>query len=159
MNKIITLEEITQLSSSLKKNKKSIVLVGGCFDIVHIGHIEFLMKAKKFGNILCVLLEHDKKVRLLKGGNRPFNNQKERAQFLSAISFIDYIIPLPFLKSDSDYDQLIFSLKPDVIAVTTDDPFLEKKKGQANHIGGKIKKIPLIKTRSTSKIANLLGID
>ena len=62
-----------------------IVLVGGCFDILHLGHVVFLEKAKKEGDVLVVLLESDEKVRFLKGKGRPVHTQSERAEILSAL--------------------------------------------------------------------------
>ena len=68
---------------------KNIVLVGGCFDIVHLGHLIFLEKAKAKGDILIVLLESDENIRKNKGQNRPINNQEDRALFLSKLKMVD----------------------------------------------------------------------
>lgn len=159
MNKILNLQEANSTVANLKKNKKSIVLVGGCFDILHIGHIRFLQEAKKKGDRLLVLLENDKKVGLLKGKNRPLFTQKERAAVLSAISCVNYVILLPFINTDSEYNNLVLSLKPDIIAVTENDPNLGKKKMQAELVKGKMEIIPFVKTFSSSKLAKLLGLD
>lgn len=97
---------------------KKVVLAGGCFDVLHPGHIVFLQKAKKLGNILIVLLESDEKIKQLKGQNRPFFKQRERAAVLKGIKFIDQIIMLPYMKSDEDYEKVIKKLKPDIIAAT-----------------------------------------
>lgn len=101
----------------MDKDKK-IVLVGGCFDILHPGHIIFLEKAKKMGDYLVVLLESDEKIRKVKGGSRPFFSQKERAKILQALCCVDEVINLPDINSDQAYDQIIGKIKPDIIAAT-----------------------------------------
>lgn len=156
MTKIISFRN---LDNELKNIKKPIVLTGGCFDILHVGHIKFLKEASKLGDSLLILLESDKKVRNLKGQNRPYFPQKDRAEVLSALSFVDYVILLPFVENDGDYSQIISKIKPAIIAVTTHDPIMEKKKRQAGLVGGKIEIIPYVKTFSSSQIAKLLGIE
>lgn len=155
MAKIINLKQL----GSIKRNTSKLVLCGGCFDIFHIGHLRFLQTAKKSGDILMVLLEPDEKVKKLKGQNRPIHTQRERAQILSNISLIDYVVTLPDLKSDSDYYKLIKKIKPDIIAVTKNDIILKKKKIQAKKVGAGLLVINLINTPSTTQRIKLLGID
>lgn len=159
MNKIITLQKITQVIKSVHNTGKSIVLVGGCFDILHIGHIKFLEEAKKMGDILLVLLESDPKVKKLKGKNRPYFTQKERACVIASLLYTDYVILLPEINQDRDYERLVMQLKPDIIAVTENDPLLEKKKQQADVAGGELKTVPFIKTFSSSRLAKILGME
>ncbi len=118
MGQIISISQAASLSSRLKKEGKSICLVGGCFDVLHPGHVIFLEKAKKAGDILVVLLESDEKIKKLKGVNRPVHTQKMRAIVLKALKFVDQIILLPDMKDDSDYEKLIKKIKPDIIAAT-----------------------------------------
>ena len=80
--------------------KKITVLAGGCFDVLHPGHIVFLEKAKKAGDYLVVLLESDKKIRKLKGKGRPVHSQKERAEILSALKSVDSVVCLPYMEND-----------------------------------------------------------
>lgn len=133
--------------------KKYLVLVGGCFDVLHPGHIVFLQKAKKAGSHLLVLLESDQKIRQLKGAGRPVHTQKERAKNLSAIKAVDFIVCLPWLKSDSEYDELISKIKPDIIAATKGDTGIEHKKRIAKKVGAKLVYVTKkIGQYSTSKI-------
>lgn len=159
MAKIIDLERIKTIASSLKQNRKTVVLAGGCFDIIHIGHIKFLAEAKKLGDILVIFLESDEKVKKLKGTNRPIFTQKERAAVIAVLEPVDYVVTLPPISDDEDYQKLVFQLSPDVIAVTENDPLLAKKKKQADKIGAKIAVVPYIKTFSSSKLAHFLGFD
>lgn len=117
---------------------KKVVLAGGCFDILHPGHVIFLQKAKKAGDILVVLLESDQKVKKLKGVNRPVHTQKERAIVLKALKFVDRVILLPNMKNDSDYERLIKQIKPDIIAATEGADDNHFKKQAAKLVGAKL---------------------
>jgi FAD synthetase len=157
MARIVNLEGLKKIFP--RESKERIILTGGCFDILHIGHVRFLFEAKKLGDYLVVLLESNKKVRKLKGENRPVFVQKERAEMLSALRSVDLVVLLPTMENDSDYLSLIMKIKPDIIAVTENDPLMGKKRGQAKKIGGELKVIPFIKTFSTSTLAQILGVD
>lgn len=140
-----------------KKNKT--VLVGGCFDILHYGHISFFTEAKKHGDRLIVLLESDEKVRLLKGEGRPFHTQEQRKIMLEALRAVDEVISLPFMKTNEDYYTLIKKIAPSVIAFTEGDPKLDHKMKQTEMIGAKGVIIPKVETHSTTKLAKLLGLE
>lgn len=157
MNQIIKPKEAIKISKEIRDKNKSIVLVGGCFDILHIGHVKFLESAKNLGDILFVLLENDQNVKKLKGVNRPINSQTERAQVLEALKFVDYIILLPNMKNDNDYDKLISRLKPVIIATIESDLLIKHKNRQAKIVGGKvIQVISRLKNKSTSRLARLI---
>lgn len=138
---------------------KKVVLVGGCFDLLHFGHIEFLRQAKACGDYLLVALESDKKIKQLKGDGRPIHNQTQRRQMLEALSFVNKVISLPMMHDDADYFNLVKRIKPAVIAVTQGDPILTKKQQQAEIVGAKLVVIPKIHTPSTSQLAKLLGLE
>ena len=159
MAKIINLEVLETEIESIKRAWQSIVLVGGCFDILHVGHIKFLKEAKKNGDYLLVLLESDKTVKKLKGGNRPNFQQKDRAEVLASIKYVDSVVLLDPIGKDEEYSKLIAQIRPDIIAITENDPIMEKKKNQAKMVGGKLVEIPHIKTYSSSQIAKLIGIE
>lgn len=118
---------------------EKIVLVGGCFDVLHPGHITFLEKAKKMGGFLVALLESDEKIRKIKGKDRPVYSQKEREIMLKSLKAVDQVILLPFMEKEKDYDELVKTIKPDVIATTQGDPNLYHKKRAAKLVGAKLK--------------------
>jgi rfaE bifunctional protein nucleotidyltransferase chain/domain len=134
---------------------KKTVLVGGCFDVLHWGHISFLKKAKKMGNYLVVALESDENVKCLKGSTRPIHNQKQRAEILRSLRPVDKVIILPSLP---DYLKLIRKVKPQIIAATPKDALLKNRRVYEK-LGAKIVIIPKIKTASTTQIAKLLKIE
>jgi cytidyltransferase-like protein len=117
---------------------KKIVLVGGCFDILHPAHQKFLSLSKVEGEVLIVLLESDENITKLKGKGRPLNNQSTRAKNLSNISEVDYIILLKTPTSSQYYYNLVKLIQPAIIAVTKNDPLLNIKKDQASTVGGKV---------------------
>lgn len=140
-------------------SKNRVVLVGGCFDLLHYGHIAFLKQAKAQGDHLVIALESDENVRRMKGPNRPIHNQGQRKLMLEALKFVDEIIMLPTLTTDQEYLGLVHRLKPQVIAVTESDPILDKKQQQASEVGAEVVVIPKIHTPSTSQLAKLLGLE
>jgi len=151
--KIITAVQVKKVLSKLKQNNRKIVLAGGCFDILHIGHIAFLEKAKKSGDVLILLLESDDSIKKLKGKKRPINNQENRAKVLSAIEFVDFVINLKKPFEVKDYNDIVNQISPDVIAVTSGDPNLENKKQQAKEVGGIVKVVlKQIPETSTTKL-------
>ncbi len=135
------------------------VLVGGCFDFIHFGHVSFLKQAKSFGERLVVALESDENVRHTKGETRPIHPQKQRKEMLESLSFVDEVIPLPPMKTDADYFKLVTQIRPTVIAVTEGDPILDKKRHQAEMIGAQLAVVPKIHTPSTSQLAKLLDLE
>ena len=138
---------------------KKLVLVGGCFDLLHYGHISFLKQAKSYGNYLLVALESDENVRKSKGVSRPIHTQSQRKEMLRALSCVDEVIELQPMTRDEEYFALIKKIKPDVIALTEGDPILRKKMEQAKQGGAKVVIISKIHTPSTSQLAKLLGLE
>jgi len=92
-NKIIyDLEQLNIIVANLNKKNKKIILSSGCFDIIHIGHINTLIEAKKLGDILMICLSCDEQIKCLKGDNRPINNYSDRINLFKTIMYVDYII-------------------------------------------------------------------
>lgn len=160
MNKILSVTQITRLSVKLRQMKKRIVLVGGCFDLLHSGHIAFLKAAKSQGDTLIVLLESDSSIRKMKGEDRPINNQKTRAEILAVIEEVDFVIMLPELKKDLEYDNLVLMIKPAIIATTKGDSKRLHKERQAKLIKAiVVDAIERIPEKSTTKLVNTLSQD
>jgi|SRR3989344_3692949 len=157
MNKVLTVKQAIDISKKLRDQGKIIVLAGGCFDILHVGHVHFLKEAKKQGDTLILLLESDERIRQLKGKSRPINSQKDRAFVLSSVSPVDYIVLLPLLTADTAYDEMISKLKPAIIATTKGDPYKKHKHRQVKQIGSRLVEVTdHISNQSTSRLATLL---
>ncbi|HEX9962487.1 MAG TPA: adenylyltransferase/cytidyltransferase family protein [Pyrinomonadaceae bacterium] len=93
-----------------------IVLANGCFDLFHVGHIRYLAGAKALGEVLIVGINSDEQVRKLKGENRPFMPETERAEIVSALKFVDYVTIFP----EATVTELIRAVRPDFHAKGTD---------------------------------------
>jgi len=157
MNKILTTDQAIKLTRDLSNKGKIIVLAGGCFDILHIGHIEYLTNAKKQGDVLFVFLESDESIKNIKGQNRPINTQKDRAIILASLEMVDYVIPLPIFKKDKEYDGLVISIKPAIIATTKGDSSKTHKERQAGQIGAKVVDVTEeVNNQSTSRLIDIL---
>jgi rfaE bifunctional protein nucleotidyltransferase chain/domain len=159
MNKIVEIDEAIKIANKLRKQKKTIVVVGGIFDILHLGHIKFLKKAKKYGDYLFVLLEENNKATKEKGKTRPINSQLDRAKILSSIKNVSYVVMLRNMTNNQLYDRLMVEIHPDIIATTYGDPYVIHKKRQAKLIQGKIvyvtKRIPDYSTTKYIRLINL----
>lgn len=153
MGIILRLSALPNLINNIKSNKQSICLVGGCFDILHPGHIVFLQKSKKQADKLIVLLESDQKVKLLKGDSRPFHTQKQRAKILSSLIFVDIVCLLPFIGTALEYDKLIEKIRPDALAATFGDKNAHHLQRSAKKVGAKFKFVTkMIGNFSSSRI-------
>jgi rfaE bifunctional protein nucleotidyltransferase chain/domain len=93
-----------------------IVLANGCFDLFHVGHIRYLAGAKALGDCLIVGINSDEQVRKLKGANRPFMPERERAEIVSALKFVDYVT----IFDEPTVAELIRAVRPDFHAKGTD---------------------------------------
>ena len=152
VKKIVNLENIDIIPLYAKKLHKKIVLTGGCFDILHSGHLYFLSESKKNGDILIILLESDENIKIRKGKNRPINSMKKRLKVLSLLSYVDFIIPLRGMTKKEEYDKLIVQIKPDLITITKGDINIKKRKIQADLVGAKLIEISKIENISTTQI-------
>lgn len=150
MNKIISIKEVNSTAKKLHKSNKSIALAGGCFDILHAGHIKYLKEAKKSADVLFVLLESDENIKKLKGEKRPANNQKNRSIVLSALSSVDYVIPLKGVTNGNEYDKLIVQIKPAYIIITAGDKNIEKRQEQCKMVDAKLVVVDKLENFSSS---------
>lgn len=106
---------IARVGIERRKNLK-IVLANGCFDLFHVGHIRYLAGAKALGDVLIVGINSDEQVRKLKGANRPFMPEQERAEIVSALKFVDYVT----IFDEPTVAELIRAVRPDIHAKGTD---------------------------------------
>ncbi len=139
------------------ENKK-VVLVGGCFDLIHFGHLKFLEKAKEQGNFLAVALESDEFIKKNKR-KLPVHQQSERAEILSNLNMVDLIVLLPFFRTNNNYFELVKKISPSIIAVTEGDKQLENKKKQAKEVGAEVREVVTnLKNFSTRNIAKVFNL-
>lgn len=128
---------------------KTVVFTNGCFDILHVGHIRYLKKARDLGDILVIGLNTDQSVKRLKGEKRPIISEDERAEMLESLSFVDFVIKFD---QDTPYE-LIKLIKPDILVKGGDySPEQVVGKDIVEGYGGKLEIIELIEGAATTNI-------
>ncbi len=147
--KIKVLDELEEILDNHRRSNERIVFTNGCFDILHIGHIEYLKFTRQQGDILVIGLNTDRTVREQKGEQRPFVSEDERARLISALEDVNYVI----LFDELTPDRLIKRLKPDVLVKGED----WREKGVVGRefvesYGGKVILAPFVKDASTTDI-------
>lgn len=153
-DKIVTLAQGIELRKQWKANGEKVVFTNGCFDILHLGHVDYLEKSSEFGTQLIVAVNSDASVRTLeKGVERPVNSEYARARLIAALGFVSMVI----IFGESTPLELIQSLSPDVL-VKGDDYTIETIVGAKEVIaaGGEVKTIALVPDYSTTKIIQKL---
>lgn len=147
--KIISRADSMTIAKELKAAGKTIVFTNGCFDILHAGHVRYLAGARTLGDCLIVGLNSDQSVRSLKGPDRPVNCQDDRAEVLSALASVDYVV----IFDESTAEKLVAQIKPDIYAKGGDytiEELPESKIVTAN--GGRTVLVPEVPGRSSSNI-------
>jgi D-beta-D-heptose 7-phosphate kinase/D-beta-D-heptose 1-phosphate adenosyltransferase len=146
MGKVLTLKKlVTQLSSTRGK----VVFTNGCFDVLHAGHARYLKKARSLGDLLVVGLNSDTSIRKIKGAGRPIVAQRDRAELLSALEAVDYVV----IFSGETPIKLIEAILPKVLVKGADwksGEIVGAEVVKANK--GKVVRIRLAKGRSTTNI-------
>ena len=147
--KIVNRENIENLVKDLRQNNKTIVMTNGCFDIIHVGHVRYLQKTKSLADVLILALNSDKSIREIKGEGRPINNENDRAEVLSALECVDYIV----LFDENSPAELLKTVKPDVYAKGAD--YTLETLPETNVVqsfGGRIEFIDFVAGKSTSNL-------
>ena len=150
-DKIVSRDQFVEMVHSWKEESKRVVFTNGCFDILHLGHVEYLEKARAFGDKMVIGLNSDESVAKLKGEGRPVNNQGARAGVLAALEVVDLIT---YFEEDTPYE-LIGSCIPNVLVKGED--YSEEEIVGADVVkenGGAVKTVPLTVGFSTSEIIN-----
>ena len=149
-NKLLTLSDLVPLVGNRKTEGGKLVFTNGCFDLIHVGHLRYLEKARQLGDFLVIGLNSDMSVRGLKGEGRPFVTEMERAEVLSALVFVDYIV----IFSEARPDRLIESLKPDIHVKGGDYKKEDLPEREiVESYGGKVVILDLVPGKSTSFMA------
>lgn len=151
IQKITTLPEAIKQVASWQATGQKIVFTNGCFDILHLGHVDYLEKARHLGDRLLVGINTDNSVRKLKGPTRPVVDEYARSRVIASLAFVDLVI---LFEEDTPLC-LIESLKPDIL-VKGDDYTINTIVGADFVIkhGGEVKTISLVNGFSTSHLIN-----
>jgi len=147
--KILTHEALMNEREHLRRAGKKLVFTNGVFDILHVGHVRYLARARELGDALVVAINSDASVRELKGEARPLVNQNDRAEVLASLSSVDYVTVFDDISPRS----LIAKLLPDVL-VKGGDYALDQIHGreEVEAAGGRVISLPFVQGSSTSQI-------
>lgn len=149
MSKTKKLESLVEIRERARREGERVVFTNGCFDILHRGHVHYLEKARKLGDILIVGLNSDESVKKIKGEERPIVSQDDRAFVLSALGCVDYVC----IFDEETPEELIKKLVPDILVKGAD---WEKEdivgKDIVEKSGGQVVTIPEVEGKSTKKL-------
>jgi cytidyltransferase-like protein len=145
--KVKTLKQTIKLAKDLRLQGKTIGLITGCFDIVHIDHIELFRFAKKHVDILIIGLENDQNIRLAKGAGRPIHNFNQRSAVLAELRSVDYIFKIEDIvdfgspHANEIYKAIYQKIKPNYLITNIKaDTYWRKKDRNAKALGIKLLK-------------------
>jgi rfaE bifunctional protein nucleotidyltransferase chain/domain len=152
-SKIIPRDRIHKQCNTWRFLNRKIVFTNGCFDILHLGHVEYLCKAADLGNVLVIGLNSDRSVKQIKGEGRPINPENARATLLASLSYVTAVV---FFDEETPYE-LIRQIQPDIL-VKGADYRVEEIAGHDLVLarGGKVVTIPLTEGYSTTDLITRL---
>lgn len=152
--KIKSARSLAARVARLKRRGKRVVFTNGCFDILHVGHVDYLRRARALGDALVVGLNSDASVRGIKGKGRPINRQADRAKVLAALSCVDYVTVF----GEPTPEALIRKLRPSVIAKGADWKARDIVGASfVRSYGGRVARIPFVKGFSTTALIRKMG--
>jgi rfaE bifunctional protein nucleotidyltransferase chain/domain len=154
LEKLKSLSALRRTIDAEKARGKTIVLANGCFDLFHAGHVRYLRAAKAEGDILVVAINSDRSVRSLKGKGRPILPQRERAEILSAFSFVDYLT----IFDEPTVAKILLALKPDIHVKGSD--YTEgsvPEKDTVKAYGGRVAIVGGPKIRNTTEVIKTIA--
>jgi rfaE bifunctional protein nucleotidyltransferase chain/domain len=149
IGKIFSLPELIQRVEFWKRMGDKVVFTNGCFDVLHLGHLQLLSGCAELGERVIIGVNSDASVKRLKGENRPINREQARLQWLAATLFTDAVV----MFEEDTPENIIHALKPDVLVKGGDWP-VDKIVGAAfvQSYGGKVITIPYLDGYSTTAI-------
>ena len=146
---LIQADDIEALCAILHRAGQRIVFTNGCFDILHAGHVEYLSKARSFGDCLVLGLNTDASVRGNKGPSRPINNELNRAKVAGALQAVDYVV----LFGEKTAENLIAKVKPDVYVKGGDYTLATLPEAKiVQSYGGRVEFIQMVAGCSTTNV-------
>ncbi|HET9417819.1 MAG TPA: D-glycero-beta-D-manno-heptose 1-phosphate adenylyltransferase [Chthoniobacterales bacterium] len=154
-SKIIAFDEISERAKQLHEAGKKVVATNGCFDLLHVGHVRYLQRARSLGDLLVVGLNADTSVRALKGEGRPINREHDRAEVLAALESVDLVTIFPEPRAT----RFIQAVRPDVYVKGgdyTSDSLDAEESALLEKLGAKIDIVPFEHGYSTSQLLNKL---
>ena len=153
MEKFLEPTNLAAVLQNLKNQGKKVVFTNGVFDLLHLGHVTYLQKAREQGDLLVVGLNSDASVKRIKGPLKPLLPLAERVEMLAALSCVDYVT---FFEEDDPFN-VVKTIKPDIL-VKGGDWAVDKIIGGdlVQSWGGKVMNIPVVEGRSTTNLIQMV---
>ena len=149
MKKLQPLAALRKKIRPLQREGRKVVFTNGCFDLLHVGHVRYLAKARALGDCLVVAVNSDASVRRLKGAARPITPERERLEVLAALSSVDFLI----LFQEATPQKMIDALSPDILVKGGDWAINEiVGKEAVERRGGRVVRVKTVAGASTSNI-------
>ncbi len=150
-SKVVDIQTLQKTLEIARLQNKKIVFTNGCFDLIHLGHVDYLSKARDLGDILVVGVNSDNSVKRLKGNTRPLQDEVSRSQILASFVFVDFVV----LFDEDTPLNLIQTVQPDIL-VKGADYKIEDIVGYdiVKNKGGEVKTISFLQGFSTTNIVN-----
>jgi rfaE bifunctional protein nucleotidyltransferase chain/domain len=149
MGKIVSQEELIQVTAREKREGRRVVFTNGCFDLLHPGHVRCLADARALGDVLVVAVNSDRSVRGNKGPERPLVAEQDRAEVLAALASVDFVT----IFDEATPRELISRVLPSVL-VKGADWALDEVAGreEVEAAGGRVVSVPLASGYSTTNL-------
>jgi cytidyltransferase-like protein len=163
VNKQKSIKQLGNISKANKHKSKTFVMVHGCFDVFHIGHLEMFIESKKHGDLLVVGVLSDKLVRHYKGEGRPIFNFKLRAKIISHLDLVDFVYKLDTeIESeeqiDKDHDKIYLSINPNVVVSAKGDTESKYKKIRCERFNIKYVEVDTLINEKSTYLIERLGL-
>lgn len=154
--KIVSEDQLVAVSEKMRAQGRKLVLTNGCFDLLHVGHVRYLMAARQLGDALVVAINGDNSVRALKGEGRPLNGEADRAEIIAALACVDHVV----LFAEVRASRLLRLVRPSIYVKGGDyaAETLDKEEHAAlEEIGAEIRILPFQAGYSTSGLISRMN--
>jgi rfaE bifunctional protein nucleotidyltransferase chain/domain len=151
LDKIIAWPQLPEWRKNLRASGKKLVVTNGCFDILHLGHVTYLEKARNFGDAMLIGVNSDAAVRGLKGAGRPVNSEGDRSAVLAALQSVDGVC----LFTDVTATRFLAAAQPDIYVKGGDytlETLNQDERRAVESAGGKIVLVPFVPGKSTTSL-------
>ena len=147
-DKIVTWDQLKREVDRQRAAGKKIVFTNGCFDMLHAGHAHLLHTISQLGDVMVIAINSDESIRKIKGPQRPIHPERDRAELLAALQFVDYVT---IFGQDTPHE-LLALIKPDVLAKGSDWGAEIHGREVVEKYGGEVVSIPIRPGRSTTNV-------
>ena len=150
-SKVLSLQQAPRWLKAARRGGRRVVVTNGCFDLLHFGHVSYLQRARKLGDVLVIGLNGDRSVRALKGPGRPLVPERQRAAVLAALACVDAVVIFPQKRAL----RFLSVVRPDVYVKGGDyrpETLDARERAVLTDVGSRIRIIPFVKGFSTTRL-------